>query len=87
MGFSRKDSVLVAQAQNFSTVLTADPLVYGESATTATAVAAAVFRDRKRQNDIVQAGFTPLRFTWEDTLNVDYIPSVIRAAIARSMAA
>jgi hypothetical protein len=42
MGFSRKDSVLVAQAQNFSTVLTADPLVYGESAATATAVAAAV---------------------------------------------
>jgi very-short-patch-repair endonuclease len=47
----------------------------------------AVFRDRKRQNDIVRAGFTPLRFTWEDTLKVDYIPSVVRAAIARSRVA
>jgi hypothetical protein len=47
----------------------------------------AVFRDRKRQNDIVKAGFIPLRFTWDDTLNVDYIPNVIRAAIAQSTAA
>jgi very-short-patch-repair endonuclease len=47
----------------------------------------AVFRDRKRQNDIVNAGYIPLRFTWEDTLTVDYIPSVVRGAIARSRAA
>jgi hypothetical protein len=47
----------------------------------------AVFRDRKRQNDIVNAGFVPLRFTWEDTLRVDYIPNVVRAAIAQSRAA
>jgi hypothetical protein len=44
----------------------------------------AVFRDRKRQNDIVRAGFIPLRFTWEDTLRPDYIPDMVRAAIARS---
>jgi hypothetical protein len=47
----------------------------------------AVFRDRKRQNDIVKAGFVPLRFTWQDTLDPDYIPNAIRHAIKRSMAA
>jgi hypothetical protein len=47
----------------------------------------AVFRDRKRQNDIVKAGFNPVRFTWEDTLSPDYIPGVVRAAIAESAAA
>jgi very-short-patch-repair endonuclease len=47
----------------------------------------AVFRDRRRQNDIVQAGFTPVRFTWEDTLTPDYIPSVVRAALAEAAAA
>jgi hypothetical protein len=47
----------------------------------------AIFRDRKRQNDIVRAGFTPLRFTWEDTLDPNYIPRVVQAAIGRSSAA
>jgi hypothetical protein len=47
----------------------------------------AIFRDRKRQNEIVKAGFTPLRFTWDDTRDPDYIPSVVRAAIAQALAA
>jgi hypothetical protein len=42
MGFSRKDSVLSAQAQNFSTVLAASPATYNEVAATATAVTTAV---------------------------------------------
>jgi very-short-patch-repair endonuclease len=47
----------------------------------------ALFRDRRRQNDIVAAGYLPLRFTWDDTLNADHIPREIRAAMARSVAA
>jgi len=46
----------------------------------------AVFRDRKRQNNIVNAGYTPLRFTWEDTLTPGYIPRTVRAAIDRAAA-
>jgi hypothetical protein len=46
---------------------------------------AAVFRDRKRQNDIINAGFVPVRFTWEDTLSREYIPMMVRGAIARSV--
>ena len=42
MGFSSKDSVLASQASNFSTVLAADPLVYNETAASATAVTTAV---------------------------------------------
>jgi very-short-patch-repair endonuclease len=42
----------------------------------------AVFRDRLRQNDIVRAGYTPLRFTWEDTVAPGYIPRVLHATIA-----
>ena len=42
MGFSPKDSVLSAQAQNFSTVLAASPATYNEVAATATAVTSAV---------------------------------------------
>src|SRR5437868_8231312 len=42
MGFSSKDSVLSAEAQNFSTVLAADPAVYLQTSATATAVTAAV---------------------------------------------
>ncbi len=42
MGFSRNDSVLASQASNFSTVLTADPVVYNETPAAATAVATAV---------------------------------------------
>jgi very-short-patch-repair endonuclease len=46
----------------------------------------AVFRDRKRQNDVVNAGFRLLRFTWEDTRNPDYIPHVVRDALSRTPA-
>jgi hypothetical protein len=42
MGFSRKDSVLAAEASNFSTVLAASPAVYNETAASATAVTTAV---------------------------------------------
>lgn len=42
----------------------------------------AVFRDRKRQNDLVNAGYTPLRFTWPDTMSPPYIPDVVRRAQA-----
>jgi hypothetical protein len=47
----------------------------------------AIFRDRKRQNDIIGAGFTPVRFTWADTLTPAYVPQVIRSAMAHSTAA
>lgn len=47
----------------------------------------AVFRDRKRQNEIIAAGFVPLRFTWPDTMEPDYVPYMIRSAIAQSAAA
>jgi hypothetical protein len=42
MSLSKKDSLLVAQARNFSAVLSADPGVYGASATTAAEVVAGV---------------------------------------------
>jgi len=42
----------------------------------------AVFRDRKRQNEIIAAGFVPVRFTWSDTHDPAYVPYVVRAAIA-----
>lgn len=47
----------------------------------------AVFRDRKRQNDIIAAGYMPVRFAWPDTLEPDYVPYMIRSAIASSIAA
>jgi len=47
----------------------------------------ALFRDRTRQNDIIAAGFAPVRFTWADTLTSSYIPAKIRAAIAGARAA
>ncbi|MGE5831016.1 MAG: type IV toxin-antitoxin system AbiEi family antitoxin domain-containing protein [Micromonosporaceae bacterium] len=40
----------------------------------------AVFRDRTRQNDLVTAGYTTLRFTWPDTMHPSYIPQVVRRA-------
>ena len=46
----------------------------------------AVYRDRRRQNDFANAGFTVVRFTWQDTLAPDYIPHVIRAALTRARA-
>jgi very-short-patch-repair endonuclease len=42
----------------------------------------AIFRDRKRQNEIIAAGFTPLRFAWADTVNPAYVPRAIRAAMS-----
>lgn len=42
----------------------------------------AVFVDRHRQNNIVNAGWHLLRFTWQDTLRPDVIPEKVRAAIA-----
>jgi hypothetical protein len=42
----------------------------------------AVFRDRTRQNDLVNAGYTLLRFTWPDTMSPRYIPDVVRRAQA-----
>ncbi|MEU8000536.1 DUF559 domain-containing protein [Catellatospora sp. NPDC049111] len=44
----------------------------------------AVFRDRHRQNDLANAGYTVLRFTWSDTLVPDRIPTVVRRALAMS---
>lgn len=43
---------------------------------------AALFADRHRQNRLLNAGWTVLRFTWSDTLRSDYIPWVVRQAIA-----
>jgi very-short-patch-repair endonuclease len=48
---------------------------------------AAVFRDRWRQNDIVRAGYIPLRFTWGDTVTPHYVPRTIRTAISHGYAA
>ena len=45
-----------------------------------------LFSDRRRQNRLVNAGWTVLRFTWSDTLRPDYIPSVIRRAITAQAA-
>ncbi|MDT0530050.1 type IV toxin-antitoxin system AbiEi family antitoxin domain-containing protein [Micromonospora sp. DSM 115977] len=42
----------------------------------------AVHADRRRQNRLVNAGWTVLRFTWADTLNPAYIPHTVRQAIA-----
>ncbi|MER7440078.1 type IV toxin-antitoxin system AbiEi family antitoxin domain-containing protein [Micromonospora avicenniae] len=42
----------------------------------------AIFADRRRQNRLVNAGWTVLRFTWADTLRPDYIPWTVRQAIA-----
>lgn len=41
-----------------------------------------LFTDRHRQNRLLNAGWTVLRFTWSDTLRPDYIPWVVREAIA-----
>ncbi|MEU4333203.1 type IV toxin-antitoxin system AbiEi family antitoxin domain-containing protein [Micromonospora lupini] len=42
----------------------------------------AAYADRRRQNRLVNAGWTILRFTWQDTLHPAYIPHTVRAAIA-----
>jgi hypothetical protein len=41
----------------------------------------AVFRDRKRQNAVIAAGYGVIRFTWKDTLDPDTIPRAVRAAL------
>ncbi len=46
----------------------------------------AVFADRRRQNRLVNAGWTVLRFTWQDTLDPAYIPWTVRSAIAAARA-
>ncbi|MEU8214606.1 hypothetical protein AB0C47_02415 [Micromonospora taraxaci] len=42
----------------------------------------AVYADRRRQNRLINAGWTILRFTWQDTLHPTYIPHMVREAIA-----
>ncbi|MET8229396.1 type IV toxin-antitoxin system AbiEi family antitoxin domain-containing protein [Micromonospora sp. NPDC005298] len=44
--------------------------------------AEAIFADRRRQNRLVNAGWTILRFTWQDTLHPNYIPHTVHRAIA-----
>ncbi|MGH3742171.1 MAG: endonuclease domain-containing protein [Micromonosporaceae bacterium] len=43
----------------------------------------ALIHDRRRQNDFANAGYTVLRFTWQDTMSTNYIPIAVRAARAR----
>ncbi|MFC4016716.1 hypothetical protein ACFOW4_01990 [Micromonospora sp. GCM10011542] len=45
----------------------------------------AVFIDRRRQNRLTNAGWNILRFTWQDTLDPDYIPWTVRQAIATAI--
>jgi hypothetical protein len=45
----------------------------------------ALFEDRRRQNRLADAGWLVLRFTWADTLRVDYIPYVVGSAIANRL--
>jgi very-short-patch-repair endonuclease len=42
----------------------------------------AAYADRRRQNRLVNAGWTVLRFTWSDTLDPHYIPWTVRQALA-----
>jgi Protein of unknown function (DUF559)/Transcriptional regulator, AbiEi antitoxin len=41
----------------------------------------ALFRDRRRQNDLANAGWTVLRFTWADTLRRGYVAATVRRAL------
>ncbi|NUT17681.1 MAG: type IV toxin-antitoxin system AbiEi family antitoxin domain-containing protein [Hamadaea sp.] len=38
----------------------------------------ALYRDRERQNELAALGYTVVRFTWQDTLDGDRLPSMIR---------
>jgi len=40
----------------------------------------ALYRDRERQNDLMAAGFTVIRFTWEDVLSRSRLPRMVQAA-------
>lgn len=42
----------------------------------------ALYRDRRRQNLLINLGWSILRFTWADTLQPDYIPWMVRQALA-----
>ncbi|RKN48670.1 hypothetical protein [Micromonospora endolithica] len=46
----------------------------------------AAYADRRRQNRIVNAGWTVLRFTWQDTLRPDYVPWTVRQALSAAAA-
>jgi len=41
----------------------------------------AVFRDRRRQNRFLNAGWTVLRFTWADTMRPEYVPRIVHDAV------
>jgi very-short-patch-repair endonuclease len=41
----------------------------------------ALYQDRLRQNRMANAGWTILRFTWQDTLRSDYIPQTVHTAL------
>ena len=41
----------------------------------------ALFRDRRRQNDLANAGWKVLRFTWADTQRAGYIVATVRRAL------
>ena len=44
--------------------------------------------DRRRQNDLIQAGFTVLRFTWWDVMAApEYVASTVATALRQSGAA
>lgn len=43
----------------------------------------AVHEDRRRQNNLADAGWRALRFAWADTLRAEYIPCVVRSALSR----
>jgi very-short-patch-repair endonuclease len=41
--------------------------------------------DRRRQNDLVQAGFTVLRFTWWDVMAApEYVAATVATALLQS---
>lgn len=46
----------------------------------------ALFRDRRRQNDLVNEGWTVLRFTWADTQRPAYVLSCVRRALSSAVA-
>ena len=46
----------------------------------------ALFRDRRRQNDLLTEGWTVLRFTWADTQRPAYVLSSVRRALSPAVA-
>lgn len=38
----------------------------------------ALFRDRERQNELIAMGFKVVRFTWQDTVDVNRLPNMLR---------